>query len=300
MGQQGSRFKKKKRNSISAADNRASVSSFKEEYNFENPYMMTINETQIDRMQTQHHILRTIWGNNFSAPIKDKLSADHNYKVLDFGCGPGTFIFDLSSTYPLPTFIGVDFVPIFPTQVPRNTSFLVANIMDGLPFEDCTFDYIHARFLVMYFTQEEWENVVIKELSRVLKPGGYLECYDSEIPWYNMSPSLEKLSDAVQKELYARNIDPLMSRKIDEFIKATGEFEDIQKEQKDIPYGSWGGELSAQTFFQFFEGVRKPIKDIMNINDQGFDKLMKKFESEINYYHTYSKNHRIVARKIER
>lgn len=118
---------------------------------------------------------------------------------FSFRCGPGTFIFDLSSSYPSSTFIGVDFASIFPTQVPRNTSFVVANIMDGLPFEDCTFDYIHARFLVMYFTQDEWENVVIKELTRVLKPGGYLECYDSEIPWYNMSPSLEKLSDAGTK-----------------------------------------------------------------------------------------------------
>jgi len=72
--------------------------------------------------------------------------------------------------------------------------------------------------------------------------------------------------------------------------------------KKNIPYGSWGdkiGELSAQTFFQFFEGVRKPIKEIMSINDQEFDKLMKKFESEINFYRTYAKNHRFVAQKKE-
>ncbi|CAG8514104.1 7882_t:CDS:2, partial [Acaulospora colombiana] len=285
MGHNGSKFKRSKRNSVSAADPHSStsvMSNFKEEYNFDNPYMMTIDETQIDRMQTQHHILRTIWDGNFSAPIKEKLK-NGNFKVLDFGCGPATFCFDLSSTYPLSTFVGVDFVPIFPTQVPRNTQFLVANIMDGLPFEDATFDYIHARFLVMYFTQEEWENVVIKELTRVLKPGGYLECYDSEFIWYNMSPSLETLCNAVQKELYARNIDPLMSRKLGSFIESTGKYKSIQHEQKSIPYGSWGdkiGELSAQTFFQFFEGVRKPIKEIMNINDQEFDKLMKKFEGE--------------------
>lgn len=81
MGQHGSRFRKTRRNSISVV----SISSFKEEYNFENPYMMTINETQIDRMQTQHHILRTVWNGNFSAPIEDKLIAGHNFKVLDFG-----------------------------------------------------------------------------------------------------------------------------------------------------------------------------------------------------------------------
>ncbi|CAG8765102.1 12365_t:CDS:2, partial [Cetraspora pellucida] len=46
---------------------------------------------------------------------------------------------------------------------------------------DNYFDYIHARSLVTYFNDHEWENYVIPELTRILKPGGYLECFDDEV-----------------------------------------------------------------------------------------------------------------------
>ncbi|CAG8775784.1 23190_t:CDS:2, partial [Gigaspora rosea] len=51
------------------------------------------------------------------------------------------------------------------------------------------------------------------------------------------------------------------------------------------------GELTAQTFLQFFEGVRKPLMDIMSLNDSEYDSLMSQLEKEINFYRTYGKNH---------
>ncbi|CAG8526060.1 5327_t:CDS:2 [Dentiscutata heterogama] len=277
---------KRKRNSISVANNYGS-GSLRKEYDFDNPYMIPINDTQIDRMQTQHHILRTICNGNFLSPIKDKLKAG-NFKATD---------------YPSASFVGVDFAPIWPTQKPLNIQFIVANIIDGLEFEDNSFDYIHARSLVTYFNDNEWENYVIPELTRILKPGGYLEFFDDEVLWYNMPPSLEKLCNAIQTELQARHMDPLISRRIGDFIKATGQLENIQHEQKVVPYGSHGGkigELTAQTFLQFFEGVRKPLMEIMSLSDSEYDNLVSKLENEINFYRTYGKNHRYIAQKQQK
>ncbi|RIB24017.1 S-adenosyl-L-methionine-dependent methyltransferase [Gigaspora rosea] len=301
MGPRHSKLKRK-RNSISVANNYNGSGSLKKEYDFDNPYMIPINDTQIDRMQTQHHILRTLCNGNFLSPIKDKLKAG-NFKVLDFGCGTGTWLCDVATDYPSASFVGVDFAPIWPTQKPLNIQFIVANIIDGLEFEDNSFDYIHARSLVTYFNDHEWEAYVIPELTRILKPGGFLECFDDEVLWYNMPPSLEKLCNAIQTELQARHMDPLISRRIGDFMKATGQLENIQHEPKTIPYGSHGGkigELTAQTFLQFFEGVRKPLMDIMSLNDSEYDSLMSQLEKEINFYRTYGKNHRYIAQKQQK
>lgn len=48
---------------------------------------------------------------------------------------------------------------------------------EPLCFPDDTFDYIHMRMLLCRFTHPEWIRL-LKEIIRVLKPGGYLEIVD--------------------------------------------------------------------------------------------------------------------------
>jgi ubiquinone/menaquinone biosynthesis C-methylase UbiE len=44
-----------------------------------------------------------------------------------------------------------------------------------LPFPDNTFDYVVQRNALYNYTKEEWDNIVIPEMIRVLKPGGWIE-----------------------------------------------------------------------------------------------------------------------------
>ncbi len=81
----------------------------------------------------------------------------------------------MASNYPNAKFIGVDISPIQPLQVkPDNFTFIKANLLDGLPFADGTFDFIFQRFLAGAIPKEKW-SYVMNELTRILKPGGYLE-----------------------------------------------------------------------------------------------------------------------------
>jgi len=87
----------------------------------------------------------------------------------------GSWSFDMATNYPHVEFIGIDISPIQPSQIkPENFNFIQANLLDGLPFEDDTFDYVFQRLLVSSVPTDKWP-VVIEELIRVLKPGGYLE-----------------------------------------------------------------------------------------------------------------------------
>ncbi|RUP49603.1 hypothetical protein BC936DRAFT_142072 [Jimgerdemannia flammicorona] len=88
---------------------------------------------------------------------------------------------EMATQYPDSQFLGLDISDYFPHDIkPANSTFAVCNVVKGLSeYEDNTFDYIFQRFMVPCYTKEDW-NFVIKELHRILKPGGYLECWEMD------------------------------------------------------------------------------------------------------------------------
>src|SRR6266542_3569371 len=89
----------------------------------------------------------------------------------------------MATNYPCAEFTGIDISPIQPSQIkPEYFTFIQANLFDGLPFTDNSFDFVFQRFLVGAIPKDKW-SFVINELTRVLKPGGYLEvnkCWNSK------------------------------------------------------------------------------------------------------------------------
>lgn len=62
--------------------------------------------------------------------------------------------------------------------MPKQFTFTIGNVVEGLPYEDHTFDFVHMRLLVLSLREEEWP-LAIKEAVRVTKPGGYLQFVES-------------------------------------------------------------------------------------------------------------------------
>lgn len=109
-------------------------------------------------MELQHHAFKLILGDNFKAPVIDKLK--EGITVLDSGCGPANWTFDMAEAYPNSTFYGVDISKVFSVdKKPVNVDFETANIAKHIPFPDNTFDYIHQRLLVLGLTNEDWNAV---------------------------------------------------------------------------------------------------------------------------------------------
>src|SRR5581483_2189940 len=106
-------------------------------------------------------------------------------------CGSGAWLNEVALTYPLSKFVGVDTLSLLPKCYPSNVEFVQTDMRSSLPFPNDTFDYIHMRHMIMNFTYQEWSNLVIPELVRVLKPGGYLELTESDVEWGNVSPTTE-------------------------------------------------------------------------------------------------------------
>lgn len=98
---------------------------------------------------------------NFKAPLREKL--EEGIVVLDSGCGPAAWTFEMAKEFPNSKFYGVDITPNeFPEgDRPDNCEFQVANISEHIPYPDNTFDYIYQRLLIMGLTHDSWNNVCI-------------------------------------------------------------------------------------------------------------------------------------------
>lgn len=90
--------------------------------------------------------------------MTDKL--EKGITVLDSGCGPATWLFEMGESYPNSKFFGIDASLVFPENIkPANVEFVIGNLGKRIPFPDNTFDYIHQRILLMGLTSDDWENV---------------------------------------------------------------------------------------------------------------------------------------------
>lgn len=141
--------------------------------NEEVAYLLPNDDDEADRVHQQHWILRYALQCNYHAPVTELL--EKGAVVLDSGCGPATWTFEMAETYPCSKFYGVDCSTVFPEDIkPPNVEFQICNIAENIPFPDNTFDYIHQRLLILGLTDKDWDSA-LKELYRVLKPGGYID-----------------------------------------------------------------------------------------------------------------------------
>lgn len=84
---------------------------------------------------------------NYLAPVSDVLRKGG--RVLDIGCGPGSWSMEIAGEYPKSTVVGVDITPNYPREIkPANCAFYQCNILSDLPFEDNTFDYVFMRYCI--------------------------------------------------------------------------------------------------------------------------------------------------------
>jgi ubiquinone/menaquinone biosynthesis C-methylase UbiE len=103
------------------------------------------------------------------------LQIEQFHSVLDFGCGVGRVMRNWHKT-PGPNWHGTDYNPELINWCRNNLKFAEFRINElggQLPYEAESFDFIYV-FSVFTHLNEPLQFFWINELSRVLKPGGYL------------------------------------------------------------------------------------------------------------------------------
>jgi ubiquinone/menaquinone biosynthesis C-methylase UbiE len=103
----------------------------------------------------------------------------------DVGCGTGRWVIEMARTFPGAQVVGLDIEPPQSGQIlPPNARFVQANLLDGLPFADRSFDFTHQRLMVLAIPAAHW-SAVVGELVRVTHPGGWVELLEglSRLCW---------------------------------------------------------------------------------------------------------------------
>ncbi|EIE79696.1 hypothetical protein RO3G_04401 [Rhizopus delemar RA 99-880] len=110
-------------------------------------YWLPKDEEEQQRLTAQHFAFKELYNGNILRSVRENLDFEKGISVLDVGCGSGAWI-------------------------------MLGNVVQGLPYEDSVFDFVHMRFFIFALRKEEWP-IAIKELIRVTKSGGMLQLMES-------------------------------------------------------------------------------------------------------------------------
>ncbi|PKY12306.1 hypothetical protein RhiirB3_397225 [Rhizophagus irregularis] len=272
-------------------------------------YYLPNDEIEISRVNLEHKLLRYIWQGNFSSNIEERLIKG-NTKVIDLGCGTGQWAIDMSSKYPLSTFIGIDITAsLFPSddEKPNNLAFLQHNLIEnpGVPFPDRIFDFTYMRNLAFGLNDYNGWFHVINEAVRVTNLNGCIEIMNYDLyrdftKEIHAGPIFSKLH-ASMNELHEKdNIKMPTASDVMEYLRRTNQITNIQVEEQVTPLGSWGGKLGEFMLLNVtmtLKGFKVFLQPLMNISGDEYDNLLNEIRNECAKYKTRCFTYRIYGIK---
>ncbi len=139
------------------------------------------------------------------------------YRVLDVGCGTGTLAILIKREHPTVTVIGIDPDPKALARAERKAERAEVSVhfergfADALPYADATFDRVFSSLMFHHLGKNEKEQS-LREIRRVLRPGGRLEFLDVASPDRHVHGFLSRLihSHAQMKDNVDERIVQLM------------------------------------------------------------------------------------------
>ncbi|HET8911809.1 MAG TPA: class I SAM-dependent methyltransferase [Ktedonobacteraceae bacterium] len=252
------------------------------------PYLLPKDEQEIQRLNYQHYLFRSILHGNCFAPVEWLLK--NGCTVLDVGCGTGRWGCEIASHYTHSQVIGFDLEELSHQESkPLNYVFEQGNLLanQGLPFRTGQFAYVHQRLLGAALPLASWP-WVIQELKRVTRPGGWVELIEMGNTFHRAGPATEQMLAWWMALSATKGIETSQLSLIGEFLQRAG-FLPVQKKTQLIPLGSWGGRvgnLLAQDMLSGWPSMRPALHTLCGISPTYFDAVMADLEREWNSKHT--------------
>ncbi|KAF9188777.1 hypothetical protein BGZ50_001150 [Haplosporangium sp. Z 11] len=210
-------------------------------------------------------------------------------------------ISDMATEMSTINFVGVDISPIYPTAIyPRNCNFYNEDFLQGVSQPDNTFDVAYQRNVTCGFTFEHWEQAM-KEAFRILKPGGYYECVESDVTVQNAGPQTIQVFEHMRQSMASRNVDPSIVRSLDRLMVSAG-FIDVNVKEYCIPVGDWGGkvgQLWKQNVFSILETVQPLLARAANISEAEVQAIVQLMHQETIDYKSHQVIYVVWGRKPE-
>ncbi|KAJ7695771.1 S-adenosyl-L-methionine-dependent methyltransferase, partial [Mycena rosella] len=146
---------------------------------------------------------------------------------------------DAAADFPKAQVFAVDLTSIPASPLPKNLNFQVFDVTQGFPFEEKSFDVVHARFILMHLPNGK---DVLERAAKLVKPGGWLvvEDYDMRSMIESSGPAVSHVITTWIGILQARGADGEIGRKLESIIHNSGEFSQISTHKIPIPICNTG------------------------------------------------------------
>ncbi|KAG0702268.1 hypothetical protein DFH29DRAFT_830611 [Suillus ampliporus] len=245
-------------------------------------YILPTDERERKRLEVQNEVLRHAFGDRtVFAPIK--LHAGD--KVLDSGTGSASWLLDCYNANKDVTFRGIDLkTSIFPElddEQKQQIHLDAGNVLQLPSNWTGKFQLLNQRLLIAALSQENW-NTALREIYRVLAPGGWVQLVESG---HCVSGEATRKHYAMLQDLFAKR--GLLFNCIDHIpniLKDTG-FDNITAQRHEIRVGGAGDEdrmtaKARESFVGVYKGMQTPVVT-MGIRTEGeFKELVEDLERE--------------------
>ncbi len=248
----------------------------------EAPYVLPKDFGEIRRLDFQHFLLRFGLRGNYLAPLGKPLS------ILDVGCGTGRWAMEMATDFPQANVFGVDLVAAEDVTLgyglerrPDNYTFVTGNVLEKLPFEDNSFDFVHQRLLVAAIPEKDWPHVV-SELARVARPGGWVELAECGVPEDVPNSPYARLWGTWIAFCRKRGIDFTKGSSIPDLLRQSG-LTNVQSKRVDFPMGDYGGHVgraSATDCLAVGSALRQGVVGTGIMSTEEYDQLFEAAKRE--------------------
>ncbi|EJD01670.1 uncharacterized protein FOMMEDRAFT_158822 [Fomitiporia mediterranea MF3/22] len=208
------------------------------------PTVLPVDSAEMRRLSGQYNLVKLVVGDNHFEEIHELLNPPYeaSIRVLDV-ISNSPWIDEMAKEYPHVKFTGCNLVPTRHPHSP-NIQLEVYNLHDGFHGRDESYDMIHM-FGTFKFSRDfkGW----LREMRRLLKPGGILIIIDMEMAvWlrdgsdpYNVIPSIWEYTARMCEGLYAQGIDLRDMNMTGTWLREMGGFSQVEDTVTSCPVGDW-------------------------------------------------------------
>ncbi|KAI1328721.1 hypothetical protein F5Y16DRAFT_148112 [Xylariaceae sp. FL0255] len=163
---------------------------------------MTRLPSEVHRLNEQFDILTK----NMGYIVHPSIQLPSDARIADFGTGTARFLLSLQPEYPNAVMDGYDISSaLFPPKDTLPPNITLGELDIKKPFPEHLhgmYDLVHLRLLVAGMLPEDWDPVV-RNLSQILKPGGYLQWEEPDFVnghWQKGRPELSHEATTILSE----------------------------------------------------------------------------------------------------
>lgn len=148
---------------------------------------------ELYRLTLQSNLITASMG----GPLADLPDPSIFHRVLDIGCGAGSWIIETAEKYPTLSLVGIDInqrmidyarEQALTHQVNERVKFQSMDALLALGFPSESFDLVHLRLGLSFLRTWDWSKL-LTEILRVTRPGGMLRVTDTEVIQPSTSPA---------------------------------------------------------------------------------------------------------------